>query len=335
MANEAKRHHYIPQFILRNFNDENGQITYWDIENRKLEKRNTRSVFMNMNMYRNEEYDNPVQTELDFSTFECEIAELINKKIFKKNMIVLSRRELETLRIFLTLMSFRSDLRMKQYAYNNFDPSTREILLKMQPDGDFVLLWKRELNTLAKCRRYDEIESSEGIDPIIKLDFLNDLKGYYMTFVDARGGNFLITDIYPTLEIFPLINSDIHLHAFYPLSPTRMLVLNHIMFRKEIENTTDTLLRKIINISKIKGNLVEQPLSKYKTPGTLCGEDEFTYRVRKIYDEDVEYINFLFLNEARTGVSFDNAKRVKKTINNFNKRDDVKAKYIELANCID
>ena len=46
MKQEPKRHHYIPQFILRNFQDENSQVSYWDIENSKLEKRNTRSVFM-------------------------------------------------------------------------------------------------------------------------------------------------------------------------------------------------------------------------------------------------------------------------------------------------
>lgn len=51
MKQESKRHHYIPQFILRNFQDENSQVSYWDIENSKLEKRNTRSVFMNMNRF--------------------------------------------------------------------------------------------------------------------------------------------------------------------------------------------------------------------------------------------------------------------------------------------
>ncbi|MBS6477807.1 MAG: DUF4238 domain-containing protein [Firmicutes bacterium] len=28
---EAKRHHYIPQFILKNFLDNKGQVFYWDI----------------------------------------------------------------------------------------------------------------------------------------------------------------------------------------------------------------------------------------------------------------------------------------------------------------
>ena len=54
MKPESKRHHYIPQFILRNFQDENSQVSYWDIEKGKLEKRNTKRIFMNMHMYRDE-----------------------------------------------------------------------------------------------------------------------------------------------------------------------------------------------------------------------------------------------------------------------------------------
>lgn len=48
---EAKRHHYIPQFILKNFLDNKGQVFYWDIEKEVLEKRNPRSIFMNFDMY--------------------------------------------------------------------------------------------------------------------------------------------------------------------------------------------------------------------------------------------------------------------------------------------
>ncbi len=222
---EAHRHHYIPQFILRRFNDENGQVNYWDIEKSKLEKRNVKSIFMGIDMYRDEKQhaDDPTIIESNFSRFEQEIAELISTKIIDKKEIVLTRRENEKLRIFITLMAFRSNNRMKQYKENNFDESTRNKLLKYQPDGNFEELWKRELDVLANCRTYKEIEDSEVIDPIIKLDFFNDIKGYFITFVDTISGEFLLTDIYPTLEIFPLVNANIHLHYLVPLSPTRML----------------------------------------------------------------------------------------------------------------
>ena len=122
MKQESKRHHYIPQFILRNFQDENSQVSYWDIENSKLEKRNTRSVFMNMNMYRDEinHQDNPTSIESTLAVFEQEIAELIKGKFLTSNEVVITREELEKLRIFLSLLSFRSNSRMEQYRNSNF-----------------------------------------------------------------------------------------------------------------------------------------------------------------------------------------------------------------------
>lgn len=48
---EAKRHHYTPQNILKNFLDNKGQVFYWDIEKEVSERHNPKSIFMNFNMY--------------------------------------------------------------------------------------------------------------------------------------------------------------------------------------------------------------------------------------------------------------------------------------------
>ena len=335
MANqEPKRHHYIPQFILRNFNDDNGQVNYWDIEKEKLEKRNTRSVFMNFNMYRDEilNPDNPTMIESKFSAFECEIAELISSKILNKSDITLTRSELESLRIFTTLLSFRSNSRMEQYKDNRFNESTREILMKYQPDGDFNGLWKRELDALTTCRSYDDIEKSDVIDPIIKQDFLNDIRGYYMTFVDARGGQFLLSDIYPTSEIFPTIfngervNHD--MHYIFPLSPTRLLLLNHIMFKPKNEN--NPFFVQHLKLSKIKGEAIVPPKAKYISYGSSDPKDEYFYKVRKIYARDVEYINALLLNETKVGIIFRDEDRIMDSIISFDDRTDTKQDFKKL-----
>ena len=84
---EAKRHHYIPQFILKNFLDNKGQVFYWDIEKEVLEKRNPRSIFMNFDMYRDEvnHKDKPTSIESSLAIFEGEIATLIRQKFLKDN----------------------------------------------------------------------------------------------------------------------------------------------------------------------------------------------------------------------------------------------------------
>ena len=289
---------------------------------------------MNVDMYRDEllNEDDPTQIESKFSVFECEIADLIAKKVLDNDEIVISRRELEKLRIFITLLSFRSNSRMEQYKNNQFDESTREKLLKFQPDGNFEELWKRELDTLATCRSYQEIQESDVIDPIIKLDFTNDLMGFYMTFIDARGGQFILSDIYPTLEIFPTGVANIHMHCMLPLSPTRMLLLNHVMFKKENEN--NPMLTEMRTLSQIKGDAIVPPKNKYVSYGLLNKDDQYIYKVKKVYKSDVQYMNALVLNETRVGIIFRDKDRIVDSISSFNERTDTKQKFIELENAL-
>ena len=334
MKQEAHKHHYIPRFILKNFNDENGQVNYWNVEKKKLEKRNIKSIFMNMDMYRDESLneEDPTQIETKFSIFECEIADLIAKKILDKDEIIISRRELEMLRIFISLLSFRSNSRMEQYKNGQFDDKTREILLPFQPNGNFEELWKRELDILATCRTYQDIKESDTIDPIIKLDFTNDLAGFYMTIIEARGGQFILSDIYPTLEIFPMGIANIHMHCMFPLSPTRMLLLNNVMFRKE--NVNNPRLKGMITVSKIKGDAIIPPINKYVKYGSLSMDDQYIYKVKKVYASDVQYMNALVLNETKVGIIFRDKDRIIDSISSFNSRNDTKQKFLELENSL-
>ena len=325
---EARNHHYIPRFILKNFNDENGQVNYWSLMNNKLEKRKIKSVFKNVDMYRDEilNKDDPTQIETRFSVFEDEISKLIASKILDKDEITINRRELEKLRIFITLSAFRADYRMKQYKEKSFDELTKEILLKYQPDGNFEKLWKKELDYLATCRNYDDIQKTDVVDPIIKQDFINDLMSFYMTIVDARGGEFLMSDVYPTLEIFPIQDCvNIHMHYLLPLSPTRLLLLNHIVFK--YGDNGNPVLKAMSYLSQIKGDAIVPPKNNYKVVGSISPDDEYIYRVKKIYQKDVEYINALLLNETKIGIIFRNKERVLSSVSSFNNRGDTKQKF--------
>lgn len=331
MKQEPRKHHYIPQFILRNFYNSNNLVNYWNIETSKLETRNTKKIFMNVDMYRSEQLniDDPTQIEFNFSIFECEIAKLIAEKGFiNSKEIVIRRDELEKLRIFISLLSFRSNFRMEQYKNSFFDPETKEILMHYQPDGNFENLWKNELNILAKCRTYKQIKDSNEIDPILKEEFLNDLKGYYMTIADARGGQFILSDIYPTFEAFQTQEATITMHYLLPLSPTRLLLLNHIAFKKEC--SSNQLTKRMLDISKIKGDLIETPKNKYDKGIVTSMDDEFVYKVKKIYEDDIIYVNELILNEARVGIIFQDAKHIINSISSFNSKNDTKQNYLNL-----
>ena len=318
---EPIRHHYIPQFILRNFLGDNGLFFYWDNENKYLSKRNTKSVFMNNSMYRSEEInpENPVEVENNLSKFEQEMAPLFKRLCFDSE-VSLTRNELEALRIFLSLLSFRSDLRMKQYKDKRFNESTKEILNDFKGDQDFELFWKNEINELAKCRTFEDVMAVEGVDQIIKLDFHNDLKGYYMTLIESRGQEFIISDVYPTLEIFPVApNINIHLHAIYPISPTRAILLNNICFKKVLKDKQNPILDPMVSFSRMKGNVLKEPKNFYEIDPTIhTANDKFVYRAVKIYENDVAYINMLFLNETRMGFAFRTIDKIKMSVSRYN-----------------
>ena len=330
--NEPKKHHYIPRLILKYFHDENNQVLYWDIDKETLEKRNIKSLYMNKNMYRDEKNhpDNPTSIEKEFGLFEAEIADLLSKKMFGET-VTITRAELEKLRIFMGLLSFRSDLRMKQYKEKMFDRPTEILLNQYQKDGDYEDLWKKELSALAKCRTYEDIKENKDINQLIKSEFLLLIEGYYMTIIDARGGEFIMSDVYPTVEMYrraPGVNSS--MHEFYPISPTRMLLLNNIVFKKQVKERNDPFLEPMIKTSKIGGQSLKEPRVKYSVNGLIHKpEDLFTYKPVKVYEPEIKYINSLILNESRIGIMFKNPERVLGSVSSFNANEKTIIKHTE------
>lgn len=216
---EAKRHHYIPQFILKNFLDNKGQVFYWDIEKEVLEKRNPRSIFMNFDMYRDEvnHKDKPTSIESSLAIFEGEIATLIRQKFLKDNEIIITRSELEALRIFLSLLSFRSDLRKDQYKNCKFNESTKTLLEKYAK-GNFEDLWKREIEILSKCRTFKDVKMFvayrnisilKKIDNIINNDLYIGGKWEEKNGISIEAFNYLLKIFPNSIELNKYANSRI------------------------------------------------------------------------------------------------------------------------------
>ena len=110
---------------------------------------------MNFDMYRYEvnHKDKPTSIESSLAIFEGEIATLIRQKFLKDNEIIITRSELEALRIFLSLLSFRSDLRKDQYKNCKF-------MLKQNHKFVNNLMRKNRQKTLK--RTYCNIKSNKS-----------------------------------------------------------------------------------------------------------------------------------------------------------------------------
>lgn len=317
---EPIKHHFIPQFILRNFTYDKDKLYYWNIDSSKIEIRNTKSVYMVENLYRDEQNHptDPTIIEKKFAKFESTIAILFKEKIIGKDSIILTRDENEKLRKFLYLLSFRSSSRKKQYIDANFNELTKMHLSQYVNNEDYVDLWLREIMMILENEEYANIQGNKEISWTIRQDFVSHLRDYYMTFITPRGQDFLFCDIYPTAEIYPIIPDEANLypHLIFPICPDLLLLLNHIAFKPEISPKNSDIISMVKN-SRIKGNSITPPKPNYKIKGAFDKEDTYTYKINKIYSNDVEYINMLMLNEAKKGFSFRDVNRIKESINRY------------------
>lgn len=324
--NEPKNEHYISKFFCKPFCFEKELVYYFNQKERTIQTRNCSTIFSVEYLYKVDglTLEEQYKIENSLGQFESEIATLIREKFLNGSDIYITRAENEKLRIFLFLMSFRSELRMEQYKYGNFNYSTA-LILDNYKNGTYLDLWRNEIYELSKCRSAEDIQKL-NIDPIIRQDFINILSGYYMTIVDSRGQDFIMSDVLPTTEVFrvtPTIN--FHMHEFFPISPNRMIIFNSTIFKKErfyyrLDNPLNT--KAIYDFSRIKGNAIKQPFDLRKNHMVRNPDDQYRYHVEKIYEDDVCYINSLILNECRNGFIFNNKERIKKTIEKYQKEPD-------------
>lgn len=107
--NEPVRHHFIPQFILKNFCfNSRGEIRYYCKKTCVQSVANTRDVFMERNLYRDEinSPNDPTKIERDFAEFEREVSLIVKSKLLPEDKIILNMEEDAKLRLFFCINGF-------------------------------------------------------------------------------------------------------------------------------------------------------------------------------------------------------------------------------------
>lgn len=294
MKNEPIRHHYIPQFILRNFCfDENNNLYYYDRESNTVSVKKTQYVFMERNLYRDEinSPEEKTKIETDLAKYESEVAKIINERFLHGNDIYLTLEEDEKLKLFFAIMGFRNE-----NAYRLFDGNMTEeskvFYLKYQRDGNFNDFWKRNLGQLANCRFLKDVFDNPLIDEPIKAFMARDTYNYsykYFVIAEKRGDrDFVIGDSYPTVitgcdenNIFNLT-----MYEIFPLSPNRVLLF--------AANGVD-------NAPKVATGL--RP-DVFKQPAYDNQTGKIRILVKKIYKNDVDFINEEIIRNSKIGFAF-------------------------------
>ena len=229
MRKEPIRHHYIPQFILRNFacDTDRKVACYYDKESQAVSKCEIREVFMERNFYRDEINckDKPVQIEQDLSVFEREVAELIKSKFLDKRKIELTAEEDSMLKLFFAIMSFRNVNAKEQFS-DKASKEFKDFYKYFQGNEDLEDFWKRNLGHLVKCRSMQDVANHTEIDPPIKWFMLRDtnsLLGKYIIVVEPKEGDFILGDCYPLVFIGDYLR--LPLYDVCPISPNRAIII--------------------------------------------------------------------------------------------------------------
>lgn len=232
MNKEPVRHHYIPQFILRNFCfDDRNHLFYYDKKTSEIYKRKIQEIFMVRNLYRDDtnNIENPTKIESDLACFESEVAQIINKRFLDNNDILITLEEDEKLKIFFAIMAFRSKATSDKFGIGASDEN-KTFYSKYQKNGDLSDFWKRNLGKLVNCRSLREVLSHEGIDEPIKFFFIRDTFGYfglYFIVAERRGLiDFIISDVYPTVVYGEMDGGmKLHMYSMFPISSDRIVLL--------------------------------------------------------------------------------------------------------------
>ena len=293
MDGEPIRHHYIPQFILKNFcfNDR-GELFYFDRKNSQTTIRKTKDVFMVRNLYRDEinNPDEPTKIEKDLARFEREVSQIIRGNFLDKDEIKITLEEDEKLKLFFAIMSFRSKFTSETFG-TGASKRNQVFYSKYQEDGNLSDFWKRNLGNLVNCRSLKEIWEHKGIDDPIKIFFKRDICGYfglYFVVAERRGPiDFIISDSYPTvIDGVTDWKQELMLYSIFPISPDRIILL--------AANGVCNAPEKVAIFSN----------SVLRKPKLNPDGKSITIRTKKIYENEVGYVNSVLLKESKDGIVF-------------------------------
>ncbi|MCM1368659.1 MAG: DUF4238 domain-containing protein [Roseburia sp.] len=281
------RQHYIPQFILKNFycDAQRSTVNFYDIETEKIDMQFVANTFKEDYLYSNA---GDLIVENSLSRFELEVAPLF-KRLSVESEIHLTMEEDDKLRIFLSLLAFRSVNTRNQFR-DRIPKTSKAIYGDGSTDFDFEKLWLKNVELISKCRNIQEITENPQINDVIKMFIKTEFLGFYMCILERRGGvDFVISDCYPAIMNGEGETPDgkpfqLPIYYFYPISDSRLILL-----------VTQF-------IADVPRGIAQFDMRTVKGPRGSFSDKSLVYTPSKIYFDDVEWVNEAIINNASVGV---------------------------------
>lgn len=281
------RQHYIPQFILKNFcyDQNNEKVFFFEAGEDEYSTPFVSNVFMEKYLYSIEE--NSLEIEESLAKFEADVAPIF-RKLNNDAEINLTLEEDERLRVFLSLLAFRSVATRNQF--DNMSELSKQLYGSL--DGtDMKDIWLKNVHSVSQCRSIKEILSNPEVSNPLKVFITQEFSGFYMSVLERRGAiDFAISDCYPVVmngsgELPNGMTYNLPIYYFYPISASRVIVLvtNHIA---DVPRGVSYL-----DYAKI-----------LKGPKGSLDRTHLIFRPARVYSQDVEWINEMIVKNAGIGV---------------------------------
>ena len=338
--------HYIPQFLLKHF-CENGTIQYCDIESRKVEARNTRSVFSEKGYY-------PDELEHDLcNKIESQFSKLLNDKLaISRYKVTINSDEMFILKKYMIITALRYNSRELED-----DPIISQMPLaeKTKLIGDFYSRINRVLN----CKNQNEmlqLIDIEKMNNIGLFTYVKNIMHSYTIIVKTNNckQDFLITDrgctrysgplsvkkAFMLLDVAKETNDPflwqlasmvtIHDYSVFPIT-RNMAIINMSVFFKLFTKASPyrAMLSNLSSaINSVLGfgdsSIIEDP----KVKALTTGGKEYTMEIKQLSSTDVFFLNSLLFSLCNKNFAFANKSRIEQSLEYIQKEKSIDLSFI-------
>lgn len=286
-------HHYIPQFILRNFaidvhrakHSEKRAIKVYFISKNKTMIRNIRRCYGITNMYKDvNNKDDSMFIEKNLCKLEASVSKIIHRMKESVEQFTINKVELDELTRFLFIMYYRKNVQYSQYLAGNFDVNAKsdiEVYMKRKGFASYNDVWLYNINQVLIAEKNNEALFIDKMYSLARKQYFMIRKSTMYIWKAEPGSEFILTD--NSFGIYDGFYPSVNFHAFYVISPSIVVVM--------YDSTSNGLL----------------PLPKSSNKSMKCkNNNKLIYNITTIPKIMVNLINLIALNEACESITYNN-----------------------------
>jgi hypothetical protein len=297
--NNKQYHHYIPRFILKNFsiNENKEDIKIYNLNEDKINICKIRKSYGIENMYKDLNETDVMYIEKNLSLIESTCANIINKIKKEDHVINISREDVENIKRFFFIMTYRHKSRRDQYLNNDFDIFIKKEINDFMKKYNFKTpkdVWLNNIKQILDTE-HEKIKDNEKIFSVIKNDYITNCISTFISIWKIEDeSEFILTD--NCFSVFEGAYPIVIYHSFFIVSPKIVIVFVNIIFKK---GSDDKFYNKKFGVksSLFNESYGTEPKVEYILPTKYNKKDKFIYKIKKINKNTVYLINSLFLNE--------------------------------------